>query len=269
MAALNAAGAVIEACDKVMSGDYRNAFCAVRPPGHHAGVFGKTFKNNECDQEQTNGFCYINNVALGAAYIKHCYRNKIQRVAIVDIDVHHGNGTQEIIECMQGPKVFREKAHSSILWDNDSRQSSIYKPWLNEQDGKNVLFQSVHLHGYGFYPNTGFEATGQEHFAPGGIFNYPITPGDATSSKWRKVFSQQIIPKLVEFRPDVIFVSSGFDAHEKDHIHSSSDTKITEFEYAWATEQLALVANQFCEGRIISVLEGGYSTKAGPISPLA
>jgi len=94
-------------------------------------------------------------------------------------------------------------------------------------------------------------------------------PGTATSSKWRKIFSQQIIPQLVEFRPDVIFISAGFDAHEKDHIHGSWDTKITEFEYQWATEQLAQVANKFCEGRIISVLEGGYSTKSGPISPLA
>ena len=139
-AALQAAGAVIDACDAVMTDSYRNAFCAVRPPGHHAGVFGKTFKDNECDQEQTNGFCYINNVALGASYMKYAYRNKIQRVAIVDIDVHHGNGTQEIIECMQRPKVFREPAHSSILWDDDSRKSTQYKPWLDEKDGQNVLF---------------------------------------------------------------------------------------------------------------------------------
>lgn len=121
MAALHAAGAVIDACDGVMSGDYRNAFCAVRPPGHHAGVFGKTFKDNVCDQEQTNGFCYLNNVALGAAYIKYAYRTRIKRVAIVDIDVHHGNGTQEIIECMQRPRVFREQPNTSILWDDDSR----------------------------------------------------------------------------------------------------------------------------------------------------
>ena len=92
-AALIASGTVIEACNTIMEKKCRNAFCAVRPPGHHAGVFGKTFKNNECDQEQTNGFCYINNVALGAAYLKSVYRNKIKRIAIVDFDVHHGNGT--------------------------------------------------------------------------------------------------------------------------------------------------------------------------------
>ena len=139
-AALLSTGSIIEAVDKVMSGNYRNAFCAVRPPGHHAGVFGKTFKDNECDQEQTNGFCYINNVAVAAAYIKNAYRSKIKRVAIVDFDVHHGNGTQEIVECMQDEKVFREQPNTSILFDNDPRQSTIYKPWLDDQDGNNVLF---------------------------------------------------------------------------------------------------------------------------------
>lgn len=120
-AALLSTGSIIEACDMVMSGEYRNAFCAVRPPGHHAGVFGKTFKNNECDQEQTNGFCYINNVAVAASYLKSTYRSKIKKVAIVDFDVHHGNGTQEIVECMQGEVVFREKADACILYDNDPR----------------------------------------------------------------------------------------------------------------------------------------------------
>lgn len=99
-AALLSTGAVIQACDKLMSGQYKNAFCAIRPPGHHAGVFGKTFKHNECDQEQSNGFCYINNVAVAASYLMSNYRSQIKKVAIVDFDVHHGNGTQEIIECM-------------------------------------------------------------------------------------------------------------------------------------------------------------------------
>jgi acetoin utilization deacetylase AcuC-like enzyme len=92
-AALLSSGAVIEAVEKIMSGKFRNAFCAIRPPGHHAGVFGKTFKNNECDQEQTNGFCYINNVAMASAYLMSSYRDKIKKVAIIDFDVHHGNGT--------------------------------------------------------------------------------------------------------------------------------------------------------------------------------
>jgi acetoin utilization deacetylase AcuC-like enzyme len=101
-AALLSCGTVIDACDKIMSsnGEVHNAFCAIRPPGHHAGVFGKTFKKNVCDQEQTNGFCYINNVAVAAAYLKNVYRKQIKKVAIIDFDVHHGNGTQEIVQCM-------------------------------------------------------------------------------------------------------------------------------------------------------------------------
>lgn len=101
-AALLSTGTVIDACDQIMAsdGEIHNAFCAVRPPGHHAGVFGKTFKQNVCDQEQTNGFCYINNVAVAAAYLKNVYRKEIKKVAIIDFDVHHGNGTQEIVECM-------------------------------------------------------------------------------------------------------------------------------------------------------------------------
>lgn len=154
-AALLSAGAIIEACDKVMLDEYKNGFCAVRPPGHHAGVFGSTFKDNMCDQENTNGFCYINNVAVAAAYLKSTYRHKIAKVAIVDFDVHHGNGTQEIIQCMQGERIFREQPNSSILYDNDPRSTTVYKPWLNHNDKHNVLFQSVHLHGRGFFPCTG------------------------------------------------------------------------------------------------------------------
>lgn len=205
-AALLSTGSIIEAVDKVMKGEARNAFCAVRPPGHHAGVFGSTFKNNACDQEQTNGFCYINNVAVAASYLKNVYRNQVKRVAIVDFDVHHGNGTQEIVECMQAEKLFKEPDHISILWDNDSRKSTVYKPWLDDEDGSNVLFQSVHLHGNNFYPNTGgFPAfdekdiKNQEQYYPGGIYNFPIFPGKAKCSKWRKVFAEKVIPQLMEF----------------------------------------------------------------------
>ena len=105
-AALLAAGAVIEACDAVMTQDYRNAFCATRPPGHHAGIFGKTFHADDPQGHKacSNGFCFINNVAVAAAYLKSQYRHTIKRVAIVDFDVHHGNGTQEIVEALIRPK---------------------------------------------------------------------------------------------------------------------------------------------------------------------
>lgn len=251
-AALLSTGAVIEACDKIMTGKYKNAFCAIRPPGHHAGVFGKTFKNNECDQEQSNGFCYINNVAVAASYMMSNYRKEIKKVAIVDFDVHHGNGTQEIIECMQKPKVFKEcPKDASVLFDNDPRSTTQYRPWLDEDDGKNVLFQSIHLHDRRFYPGTGgqndeFVNDQVDNYFPGGIYNFPIVPGTATSWKWRRTFSDEILPNILKFNPDVIFISAGFDAHEKDHIHSDTDTKITEFEYQWVTEQLNKVANQCC-----------------------
>lgn len=94
-------------------------------------------------------------------------------------------------------------------------------------------------------------------------------PGKASCKKWRKAFSKSVIPNLVAFQPDFIIVSAGFDAHEKDHIHHNRDTSVTEFEYRWVTEQLTMVANTYCQGRIVSILEGGYSTKSGPISPLA
>lgn len=102
------------------------------------------------------------------------------------------------------------------------------------------------MHGRGFYPGTGFELGGQQTYKPGGIFNFPIFPGTATASKWRKAFSDKIIPALCKFKPDFIFVSAGFDAHEKDHLHDSRDTRVTEFEYQWVTEMLMKVANRFC-----------------------
>ena len=99
--------------------------------------------------------------------------------------------------------------------------------------------------------------------------NVPIDQGKCRGSAWRKAFTEKIFPRLENFKPDFIFVSAGFDAHEKDHLHSFGDTRITEFEYQWVTEKLVLLANKFCKGRIVSVFEGGYSTNAGPISPLA
>lgn len=168
-AALLAAGATIEACDAVMAGEARNAFCAVRPPGHHAGIFGKTYHEedpNNTDLACSNGFCYINNVAVAAAYLKSHYRDRIKKVAIIDFDVHHGNGTQEIVEALHKPKEF--KVTNSIspfaTFEVTTRQ---YKPWLNFDDGKNVLYASIHLYNNAkedrnpynqtFYPGTGSE----------------------------------------------------------------------------------------------------------------
>ena len=215
----------------------------------------------------------------------------MKKIAIVDFDVHHGNGTQEIIECLMGPKAFTVK--------NDVSPFSIfevttkhYKPWLDFQDGKNVLFSSVHLFdNYEleessennsdlpvksdfksiFYPGTGGadENTSpyEANVYPGGILNVPIKPGDASAANWRKSFTE-VFDRLVTFKPDFIFCSAGFDAHEYDQIHGSEDTGINEFDYEWLTENLQRIANQYCQGRLVSVLEGGYNIKLGPMSPL-
>ena len=103
-----------------------------------------------------------------------------------------------------------------------------------------MLFQSIHLHGNSFYPGTGafcdYYEGQQQQFYPGGVSNLPMFPGTATSSKWRKLASEKLIPRLIEFAPDFILISAGFDAHEKDHIHGAADTRITEFEYEWLTK---------------------------------
>lgn len=248
-----AAGAVIEACDSVMKKGFRNAFCATRPPGHHAGIFGKTYHSEESDPHGikacSNGFCFINNVALAAAYLKSQYRDQIKRIAIVDFDVHHGNGTQEIVEAMIQPKSFTVKTSVSPFATAEitTRQ---YKPWLSDDDGKNVLFTSVHLFDnfeqlgrrQCFYPGTGASEENtkseDEDVYPGGVFNVPIFPGQATSENWRSEFVEKVFPRLLEFEADIILISAGFDAHECDPIHSKGDTGVTEFDYKWLTEQL-------------------------------
>ena len=99
--------------------------------------------------------------------------------------------------------------------------------------------------------------------------NVPIALGAMTSSNWRQQFTEKVFPRLIEFKPDIIFCSAGFDAHELDAIHNQNDTTVTEFDYQWLTENLQKIANQFAKGRIISCFEGGYNIKLGPISPLA
>lgn len=131
-----------------MSENYRNAFVATRPPGHHAGIFGKTYHPDDSRKACSNGFCYLNNIAIAAAYLKNKYREKINKIAIIDFDVHHGNGTQEIIEAMIKPKRFTIKTDVSPF-SNFEITSTHYKPWLDFEDGSNVLFSSVHLYSNG------------------------------------------------------------------------------------------------------------------------
>ena len=261
-AALISAGAAIEAVDAVMSGTYRNAFCATRPPGHHAGIFGKTFHPEDKRKACSNGFCFINNVAMAASYTLSNYRKQIKKIVIVDFDVHHGNGTQEIVEALMKPKQFTVSNDCSPF-STFEISTNRYQPWLDFKDGKNVLFVSIHLFNNTmtdssesnsnsdlpsrqeakqiFFPGTGgFEENTKEKYPeyPGGILNIPIKPGEASSVQWRSHFITTVFKRLAHFQPDFIFCSSGFDAHEKDLIHSADDTGINEFDYEWLTEQL-------------------------------
>ena len=309
-AAMRAAGSVCEAVDKVISGDCRNAFCAVRPPGHHAGPRGIV----RCAQDPeggSHGFCLLNNVAIGAAYARCMYRNEgIRKVAIIDFDVHHGNGTEEVIRNLV-PTV--EKATIRTPFAHGELSTSQYRPWLDETDIQNVFFASTH--GYGrrgfdqpgwFYPASGKSYTSEAITHPAmvespGLSDFllsqtwtrmgeeskancckiinvglelPDGEGDPQSRSMRQrielrdSYRNKILPSLREFDPDLIFISAGFDAHKKDTMNFGY-VGMVEDDYEWVTEQLVKVANSCCNGRIVSVLEGGYKIHGGIVSPFA
>ena len=200
-AALLAAGAAVQAVDLVMSGKQSAVFCAIRPPGHHA------------ERARAMGFCYFNNAAIAAAYARQHY--KLDKVAIVDFDVHHGNGTENIFKDQPG-----------------------------------VLFCSTFQHP--FYPFSGAGKT------PANIINSPLSAG-AGSAEFRQAVCEHWLPALNQFKPGMIFISAGFDAHAEDGM---AQLRLYEDDYRWVTEQLKAVADQYCQGRIVSVLEGGYNLAA-------
>jgi acetoin utilization deacetylase AcuC-like enzyme len=200
-AALLSAGAAVDAVDLVMAKKMRSVFCATRPPGHHA------------ERDKAMGFCIFNNVALAAAYAKQKYN--LQRVAVVDFDVHHGNGTENIL-----------------------------------RDKNGYLFCSIFQHP--FYPFSGTENS-PEH-----IINSPL-PATASSADFRQKVTEDWLPALNKFKPEILFISAGFDAHAEDEI---SQMRLYENDYRWVTEQLVIVAEKYSQGRIVSVLEGGYSLGA-------
>jgi len=309
-AALRAAGSVCEAVDKVVSGDYRNSFCAVRPPGHHAGPRG--IVNCPNDPTGSHGFCFLNNVAIGAAYARTMYRNDgIKKIAIVDFDVHHGNGTEEIIRQLV-PDI--EKTSIKTPFATGELSASRYRPWLDETDVQDVMFASVH--GYGargndfvtgasegwFYPASGRTQTSDAIKNPS-LVETPNLTDFLLSQTWarmgeesrancckimnfgmglptrddipgmqrlevRDTYRQKILPQLREFDPDLIFISAGFDAHKKDTMNFGY-VGMVEDDYEWVTEQLIRLANTCCNGRIVSVLEGGYKIHGGIVSPFA
>jgi acetoin utilization deacetylase AcuC-like enzyme len=196
-AAYHAAGGAVMAVDRVMHGEVNNAFVACRPPGHHA------------TRNQAMGFCLFNNVAVAAAHALEAH--SLERVAIVDFDVHHGNGTEDI---------FR----------NNPR----------------VMLCSTFQHP--FYPFCGAD-TVSEH-----IVNVPL-PAGTTGPAYREAFSARILPRLEAFRPRMLLFSAGFDGHREDDM---AQFGLVEADYVWITEQVMEVAARHAEGRIVSVLEGGY-----------
>lgn len=200
-AALRSAGAGVLAVDLVMSGEAQNAFCAIRPPGHHA------------EREKAMGFCFFNNIAVAAAHA--CEKHGLTRVAIVDFDVHHGNGTEDCVS-------------------NDDR----------------VLMVGMFQHP--FYPYSGMD-----HPAPN-MLNVPL-PGGTEGEEFRRVVSSLWLPRLREFKPQLLLLSAGFDAHYEDDL---GGMRLFESDFAWVTQQLMEVAQESAGGRIVSLLEGGYVLSA-------
>jgi len=202
-AALRAAGAVCRAVAAVVSGQAQNAFCAARPPGHHA------------EPQTPMGFCLFNNVAVGALYAREKYG--LQKAAVIDFDVHHGNGTQAMFEADEN--LFYASTHQSPL-----------------------------------YPGTGDAS----ETGIGNIVNVPLRQG-ADSREFRTAYEKVILPALRAFSPEILFISAGFDGHAEDPL---AGLKLTEPDYVWVTKELMGVAQNACEGRIVSTLEGGYDLGA-------
>lgn len=266
-AALGACGCVLKAVDLVCSEKVRNAFCAVRPPGHHLGPSGAC--NTEDLEESPNGsqgFCLLNNVAVGAAYACCIYRNVVQRVAIIDFDVHHGNGTEAIVKNIEERQKRCGLSAEVALLELRARVMAFASPtckaWLDPQtDLENIFFASIHGYGGGFYPGTGADC---DEATPR-IINVALSPGSG-SSEFRSGLRTRILPELFAFSPDIIFVSAGFDGHGKDLV---GNCRLEDEDYVWVTQQLVSIANRCCGGRLVSVLEGGYNTQAGTLSPFA
>lgn len=203
--ALLAAGSVIGAVDAVMSGKVTNAFCAVRPPGHHA------------ERHLSMGFCLLNNIALAAQHLLD--HHHLERVLILDWDVHHGNGTQHIF--YEDPRV---------------------------------LFISLHGHPGIVYPGTGFASERGRRAGEGFTINVPILP-PGREEVWREAFDDPIRPAIDAFRPQFVLISAGFDAHRLDPL---APLELETSSYSWLTDELVGVATRHCENRLVSLLEGGY-----------
>ena len=199
----DAVGSIITAIDGVQNKDFKNAFCAVRPPGHHA------------EKEKAMGFCIYNNVAVGTNYLIEKY--KYNKIAIIDFDVHHGNGTQ------------------NIFYDNEK-----------------VLYISTHQ--YPYYPGSGSE---KEKGKFNNVFNIPLEAG-TTANQYLNAY-EHVLNKLKEFKPEFLLFSAGFDAHIDDPL---AQLRLSSEEFYTLTKRTLEVSKPFCNGNVVSILEGGYDLKA-------
>ncbi len=203
-AVMRCVGAACAGVDAVMDGDARNVFCATRPCGHHA------------EPAKAMGFCIFNQVAIAAAYA--CEVHKLERVAVVDFDVHHGNGTQAAF--FDRPELFYASSHQSP-----------------------------------FYPGTGARSeTGVNH----NIVNVPL-PRGCEPAQFRAAISTFVLPALRAFAPEILIISAGFDAHRLDPL---AGMNLEDCDFHWITKELTQIADETCDGRIVSILEGGYSLDA-------
>jgi acetoin utilization deacetylase AcuC-like enzyme len=202
-ASKDAVGSIIAAIDGVQSKEFKNAFCAVRPPGHHA------------EREKAMGFCIYNNVAIGANYLIEKY--KYNKIAIIDFDVHHGNGTQD------------------IFYNN-----------------KKILYISTHQ--YPYYPGTGSE---KEKGKFNNIFNIPLDAG-TTAEEYLNAY-EHVLNKIKEFKPEFLLFSAGFDAHIDDPL---AQLKLESEDFYKITKRTLELSKSFCNGNVVSILEGGYDLKA-------
>ena len=202
-ATFDAAGSIIAAIDGVQNKEFKNAFASVRPPGHH------------CNQNKAAGFCILNNVAIGAKYLLNKYKYK--KIAIIDFDVHHGNGTQD------------------IFYENES-----------------VLFISTHQ--YPYYPGSGSE---QEKGKFNNIYNIPL-PAGTNSEEYFNAF-ERALKRLREFKPEFVLISAGFDAHKDDPL---AQIKLETEDFYNITKRILETSKKYCNGKVVSILEGGYDLQA-------
>ncbi len=203
-AAKRAAGAAVDAVDAVVEKKARNAFCAVRPPGHHA------------ESSKAMGFCLFNSAAVAAFHARAAHG--MERVCVLDFDVHHGNGTQHSFEHVDG-----------------------------------LFYGSSHQ--FPAYPGTGAES---EKGRYANVCNVPLLPG-AGSQEFRDAYTDVMLPAIRDFAPELLIISAGFDAHKRDPL---AQLELETSDYRWVTDQLLDLANEVCDGRVVSLLEGGYDLQA-------